>query len=138
MTAPTMVQVDVQRLYEDLRALLQERFRSAFLNRRRRGHSTRPSEAIEAATRHFLFELPETRRRIQKIVNEHTTEDQAARPHIRTVYAPELLKRLTYDIGREAWSCRYTGPVQIELNVQESDVSLHQIRHPDAPIHPPP
>ncbi|MCS4059951.1 hypothetical protein GGP94_001976 [Salinibacter ruber] len=125
-----MVQVDVQRLHEDLRALLQERFRSAFLNRRRRGHSTRPSEAIEAATQHFLFELSETRHEIQKIVSKHTNEDQAARPHIRTVYAPELLKRLAYDIGREAWSCRYDGRVQIELKIQESEVSLHQIRPP--------
>ncbi|MCS4190708.1 hypothetical protein GGP51_002191 [Salinibacter ruber] len=124
-----MVQVDVQRLHEDLRALLQERFRSAFLNRERRGN-TRPSEAIEAATQHFLFELPETRREIQKIVSKHTNEDQAARPHIRTVYAPELLKRLAYDIGREAWSRRYDGRVQIELKIQESEVSLHQIRPP--------
>jgi hypothetical protein len=124
-----MVQVDVQRLHEDLRALLQERFRSAFLNREQRGN-TRPSEAIEAATQHFLFELPETRREIQKIVSKHTNEDQAARPHIRTVYAPELLKRLAYDIGREAWSRRYDGRVQIELKIQESEVSLHQIRPP--------
>ncbi|MCS3856478.1 hypothetical protein GGP78_003181 [Salinibacter ruber] len=138
MTAPTMVQVDVQRLYEDLRALLQERFRSVFLNRRRRGHSTRASEAIEAATKHFLFELPETRREIQKIVSKHTNEDQAARPHIRTVYAPELLKRLAHDIGREAWSRRYDGRVQIELKIQSSRVTLHQIQPPDASICTPP
>lgn len=130
MTGSPMVQVDVHRLHEDLRALLYEPLRSAFLNRRRRGHPTSPSKAIEAATCHFLFELPKTRDEAQKIVSKHATDGQAARSGVHTVYAPELLKSLVLDIGREAWSCRYTGPVQIELRVQETEVSLNQIRTP--------
>ena len=132
-----MVQVDVQRLYGDLRPLLYERFRSAFLKHERRVN-TRPSEAIEAATQHLLFELPETRREIQQAVNKHTTQDGTPRSRVHNVYAPELLKELVFDIGREAWARRYDGRVQIELKIQSSRVSLHQIQHPDAPIHPPP
>ncbi|MCS3782685.1 hypothetical protein [Salinibacter ruber] len=130
MTGSSMVQVDVQRLYEDLRDLLYERFRSAFLNRERKGEPTRPSEAIEAATRHFLFELPETRREIQQAVNKHTTQDGTPHSQVYNVYAPELLKELVLDIGQVAWSHRYDGRVQIELKIQESEVSLHQIRPP--------
>lgn len=138
MTNMPMVQVDVQRLYEDLRALLHQRFRVAFLERDWSPSPTRPSITIEAATRHFLHELPDTRREIQKIVGEHVTEGRKTRPQTRAVYVPELLKELVRDIGREAWARRYDGRVQIELKVQPSQFSLHQIRHLDATVHAPP
>jgi len=138
MSSSPMVTVDTRRLYEDLRSLLYQPFRSAFLNRERKGDATRPSTAIEAATRHFLFELPETRREIQKSVDEHMIETRTPRSRPHNVYAPELLKSIAYDIGREAWTHRYDGPVQMELNVQSSRVTLHQICPPNAPIYPPP
>jgi hypothetical protein len=138
MTVPPMTKVNTRGLFEDLRGLLQERFRRVFLRRDRKANPTRPSEAIEAATRHFLFELPETRRGIQKIVSEHVTKGRKTRLQTHTVYAPELLKELIRDIGREAWTRRYDGPLEIELKVRTSQVSLYQIRHPDAPICAPP
>lgn len=130
MTSSPTVHVDVQRLYEDLRTLLYERFRCTFLNRGRRGGPTPPSTVIEAATRHFLFDRPDTRREIQEVVDEHTIEGPVPRSQVHHVYAPELMKSLVYDIGREARVHRYDGPVQAELKVKESTVSLHQIRPP--------
>jgi hypothetical protein len=136
-----MTEVDTRGLYEDLRALLRERFRRVFLKRDRKANPTRPSEAIEAATRHFLFELPETRRKIQKALCQHATERPTTSPRTCAVYAPEMLKALVLDIGREAWTRRYDGPLEIELKIQESKISLHQIRSPNskyATVRPPP
>jgi hypothetical protein len=130
MTGPPMVHVDAERLYKDLRALLYERFRNAFLDRERRGDTTPPSRAIEAAAQHFLFDRPDTRREIQKALNKHVTESRASGSGSFAVYAPELLKSLVYDIGREARAHRYDGRVQAELKVQSSRVFLHQIRPP--------
>ncbi len=130
MTGSPVVTVDVQRLYEDLYSLLYDPFRSAFLNRERRGDPIKPSSSIESVTHLFLFDLPETRREIQKIVDEHAIEDRTLCSRPYNVYAPELLKSLVHDIGREAWARRYDGRVQIELKVQSSRVSLHQILPP--------
>lgn len=125
-----MLEVDTRRLFEDLRALLYERFRGAFLRRERREDSPTPNAAIEAATRHFLLERPETRHEIQKAVGEHATESQTTQPGVYSVYVPEMVKKMAFSIGREAWRRRYDGPLQVELKVQSSRVSLHQIRPP--------
>jgi hypothetical protein len=134
MTGSTMVTVDVQRLNEDLRALLYERFRRAFL-RRRTKKNVRPSSVIESVAHLFLFEVEDTRREIQKIIGEHVAQDRTLCSPAHNVYAPELLKSLVYDIGREAWAHRYNGPIQAELNVQSSQVTLHKIRSPNGKVH---
>lgn len=136
MIDSSMLEVDTRRLFEDLRALLYERFRGAFLRRERREDSPTPNAAIESVTRHFLLERPETRAGVQKIIGRHVGEDALHGPQGRYgprghhVYTPEMVKKMAFSIGREAWRRRYEGPLQVELKVQSSRVSLHQIRPP--------
>jgi len=135
MNGSQMATVDAQRLYTDLRSLLYQPFRNAFLRREREEKNVRPSSVIELVAHLFLFELPDTRSEIQKVVDEHTIESRTLPSRPYNVYAPELLKSLVHDIGREAWKRRYDGPVRMELEVQSSRVTLHQIQPPNAPIH---
>ena len=136
MTGSPTARVDAQRLYEDLRVLLYQPFRRAFLRRTgREGLTDTPSAAIESVTSAFLLKRPETRRKVQKIIDRHVGKDARPGSPSHQVYAPEMVKRMAVSIGREAWKRRYDGPIQAELNVQSSEVTLHQIRPPDAPIH---
>ncbi len=136
MTGSPMVTVDAQRLYEDLRSLLYERFRRAFLRRTGREEPTgTPSAVVEAVADNFLLKQPETRREVQEIIDHHVGEDARPGSPTHRVYAPGMVKRMAISIGREAWAFRYDGPIQMELKVQSSRVTLHKIRPPNAPIH---
>jgi len=131
--------VDAQRLYEDLRVLLYEPLRRALLRRSGWGESTdTTSAAVETIASTLLLKRPETRRKVQKIIDRHIGEDTRTGSPSHRVYAPEMVKRMALSIGREAWKRRYDGPIEAELNVQSSEVTLHQIRHPDAPVRAPP
>jgi hypothetical protein len=129
-----MVAVDTRRLLEDLRNLLYEPFRSAFLRRESCGkhpdrkHLDMPSATIEAVASSLLFDR--MRSRIGAVVSRNVLETARPAPSTYSVYAPELLKALILDIGREAWARRYDGPLEAELKVRETEVSLHRMRHP--------
>jgi len=139
MTSSPMATVDPRRLYEDLRSLLYEPLRRAFLRQTGREEPTdTPSATVETIATAFLIKRPETRRKVQRIIDRHVGEDVRPGSPSHRVYIPEMVKRMALSIGREAWMHRYDGPIQAELNVQSSRVTLHQIRSPDAPIHAPP
>jgi hypothetical protein len=129
--------VDAQRLYKNLRSLLYERFRHAFLRRTGREEPTdTTSAAVETIASALLLKRPETRRKVQKIIDRHVGEDARTGSSSYRVYAPEMVKRMALSIGREAWKRRHDGPIRIELKVKSSTVSLHKIRPPNGPIHP--
>ncbi len=131
MTGLPMVTVDAQRLYEDLRALLFEPFRHALLRRSGWGESTStPSTVVEAVAGDLLLKRPETRRKVQKIIDRHVRENARLGSPTHRVYAPEMVKRMAFSIGREAWTRRYDGPIQMELKVHSSKVTLHRIQPP--------
>ncbi len=131
MSGSRMVRVDAQRLYEDLRALLFEPFRRAFLRRTGREEPTNmPSTAVETVANNFLLKRPETRRKVQEIIDRHVGEDARPGSPTHRVYAPGMVKRMAISIGREAWVRRYDGPIQVELKVQSSKVTFHRIQPP--------
>lgn len=121
------------RMREDLRALLYEAFRSAFLHRLAHGdkYTGTPNTMIESVANVFLAELPHTRREISKIIDRHAIEGIRLRSPTHSDYTPAVLKRMVVGIGREAWKHRYDGPLEAELKVQESQVTLYQISHHD-------
>ena len=136
MTGPPMATVDAQRLYEDLRSLLYQRFRQAFLRRTGRGESAgTPSVAVETVASNLLLKRPETRRKVQEIIDCHVGEGARPGSPSHRVYVPEMVKRMALSIGREAWKRRYDGLIQAELKVTSSTVFLYKIRSPNAPIY---
>ena len=139
MDGSPMATVNTQRLYEDLRSLLYEPFRHAFLRRTGWGKSPgTPGATAETIANNLLLKRPETRRNVQEIIDRHVGE--AARPGSPScrIYVPEMVKRMALSIGREARERRYDGPIEVELTVRSSTVSLHKIRPPNAPICAPP
>lgn len=133
MTDEAFRAVDTQKIFTDLKNLLFEPFRSAFLYRLAHGnkYSDHPTVMIESVSRSFRQEISYTKREIQNIIDRHVVNSESLRSPMHKHYSPELIKDLIDDIGREAWKKRYDGPAEVELKVRESSVQLCQIRHPD-------
>lgn len=133
MTDNTEVVMDTQQVFSDLKELLFEPFRSAFLHRLAHGskYSDHPTVMIESVSRSFRQEISYTKREIQNIIDRHVVNSRSLRSPTHQSYAPEVVKELIDDIGREAWEKRYHGPAEVELKVRASSVQLYQIRHPD-------